>query len=131
MWCAAPARPSAWRSGPNAWLESYAERALRPCAHRRRTFHPLPPPTDEEVEAITVRIVRRVAHLLARHDEGGAGDEEVDALGQAQAESTQLPLALSEPVAPTTRSTRRRTVLVDGFSLHANISVDGADRAGL
>jgi hypothetical protein len=43
----------------------------------------------------------------------------------------QVSLALSEPSEPTATSTRRRTALVDGFSLHANTSVDGADRAGL
>lgn len=95
------------------------------------TFHPLPPPTDEEVEAITVRIVRRVTRMLARRDEANAGDDEIDALDQAQAESMQVPLMPPERGAPPTTSTRRRTWLVEGFSLHANTSVDGADRAGL
>ncbi len=31
-------------------------------------FHALPPPTDEDITVLTVRIVRRVARLLARRD---------------------------------------------------------------
>lgn len=95
------------------------------------TFHALPPPTDEDVEALAVRIVRRVTRLLARRDEGASDDGEPDALTHAQAESVQLPMQLSEPTPRTTPSTRRRCALVDGFSLHANTSVDAADRAGL
>jgi cytochrome P450 len=29
-------------------------------------FHALPPPTDEDVEQLTIRIVRRIARLLER-----------------------------------------------------------------
>ncbi len=94
-------------------------------------FHPLPPPTDEDVEALAVRIVRGAARLVARRDEGGGGDDQPDALALAQAESVQLPVALSEPTPRTTPSTRRRCALVDGFSLHANTSVDAADRTAL
>jgi len=97
------------------------------------TFHPLPPPTDDDVLAITMRIVRRVNHLLERRDPRDAGDDdEPDALDQARAEAVQLPLS-SEPSSRTSvaTSTRRRAAIVDGFSLHANTSVDAADRAGL
>lgn len=92
-------------------------------------FHPLPPPTDEDVEAIAVRIVGRVARLLARRD-GDSVDDEPDALAQAQAEALQLPMPWAEPP-PRTSSSRRRCALVDGFSLHANTSVDAADRPAL
>jgi FMN phosphatase YigB (HAD superfamily) len=43
-------------------------------------FHPLPPPTDEDVEEITTRIVGKLRRLLARRD-GDAVDDESDALG--------------------------------------------------
>jgi len=97
------------------------------------TFHPLPPPTDDEVLAITMRIVRGVARLLDRRDEPDAGDDdEPDALDLARAEALKLPLP-SSPTSrtPITTSTRRRAAIVDGFSLHADTSVDAADRAGL
>jgi hypothetical protein len=97
------------------------------------SFHPLPPPTDEDVEGLAVRIVRRVARLPARRDADAADDDddEIDALDQAQAQAVQLPMTFSEPRPQTTTSTRRRCALVDGFSLHANTSVDAADRAAL
>ena len=37
-------------------------------------FHALPPPTDEDIAVLTVRIVRRVARLLARRDADAAVD---------------------------------------------------------
>lgn len=98
------------------------------------SFHPLPPPTDEDVEVLAVRIVRRVARLLARRDADAAVDDALDALDQAQADAVQLPMTSSEPrpgTSTTTTATQRRCALVDGFSLHANTSVDAADRAAL
>ncbi len=95
------------------------------------TFHPLPPPTDDEVLAITMRIVRGVVRLLERRN-ADADDHPPDALDQARAEALQLPLP-SEPRARSaiTTSIRRRAAIVDGFSLHADTSVDASDRAGL
>ena len=95
------------------------------------TFHPLPPPTDEDVEVLAVRIVRRVARLLARRDADAAIDDELDALDHAQAEAVQLPMTFAEPRSQISTTSRRRCALVDGFSLHANTSVDAADRAAL
>jgi hypothetical protein len=92
------------------------------------TFHPLPPPTDEDVQVLAARIVRRVTRLLARRDADTTGDDEVDALAQAQAEAVQPPLPLVEPRAQSPSPARHRCALVDGFSLHANTVVDAADR---
>jgi hypothetical protein len=92
-------------------------------------FHPLPPPTDEDVEEIGTRIVAKIRGLLARRD-GDAVDDEPEALAYAQAEAVQLPMPLAEP-APRTWASRRRTALIDGFSLHADTSVDAADRPAL
>jgi hypothetical protein len=96
-------------------------------------FHPLPPPTDAEVEAITARVVRRTARLLARRDADLAADDEPDALAIAiaQAEAVQTPLALTEPAREPTRACRPLCAFLDGFSLHAATFVDAADRAGL
>ncbi len=84
-------------------------------------FHALPPPTDEDVLALTERIVQRVAHLLrARDADATAADPpELDDLVHAQAEAVHVPRATRIP--PASRATsRRRTALVDGFSLHAD-----------
>ena len=92
-------------------------------------FHPLPPPTDEDVEDIAARIVDKIRRLLARRD-GDAVDDEPDALTYAQAEAVQLSMSLAEPP-PRTSGSRRRCAFIDGFSLHADTSVDAADRPAL
>ena len=96
------------------------------------TFHPLPPPTDDDVLAITMRIVRGVARLLQRRGDADGDADAPDALDQARAEALKLPVS-SGPSAriPITTSTRRRAAIVDGFSLHADTSVDASDRLGL
>lgn len=102
-------------------------------------FHPLPPPSDQDVAEVAERVVRKVARLLARRDADAAGaaeaaeaDIEPDALAQAHADAVQLPIPLpaTEPV-PRTSAARRRCAFVDGFSLHANTFVDAADRPAL
>jgi len=55
---------------------------------------------------------------------------EPDALTYAQAEAVQLPMSLAEPP-PRTSGSRRRCAFIDGFSLHADTSVDAADRPAL
>jgi hypothetical protein len=92
----------------------------------------LPPPTDEDVCALTARIVRRVARLLRTRDADAAASDppELDDLVHANAEAVRLPRAARTPSAPS-GSSRRRAALVDGFSLHANTVVDAGDRTGL
>ena len=69
-------------------------------------FHPLPPPTDQDVEDIAARIVGKIRRLPA-HRDGDAVDDEPDALTYAQAEAVQLPMSLAEPV-PRRRGSRRQ-----------------------
>jgi hypothetical protein len=94
-------------------------------------FHALPPPTDEDVRAITARVVRRVARLIAGRDADPAADDEPDPLANARAEAVQLPMPLGERPALPTRTARHRCAFIDGFSLHADSVVDAADRSGL
>lgn len=110
-WCCRTA--SAWHERPDGSLG----------------FHPLPPPTDEDVQEINARIVAKIRGLLARRD-GDAVDDEPDALAYAQAEAVQLPMSLAE-LPPRASASRRRTAFIDGFSLHADTSVDAADRPAL
>ncbi len=76
-------------------------------------FHALPPPTDEDVEQITARLVARISRLVALRN-GDALDDEPDALPDAQAEAAQLPMSLAEPP-PRTAASRRRCAFSDGF----------------
>jgi hypothetical protein len=92
-------------------------------------FHRLPPPTDDDVERLTARVVRRTARILARRDAALADDPELDALARAVAESVQPP-ALAEP-ATGPRRARRRCAFLDGFSLHADTAVGPSDAAAL
>ncbi|MEP6861226.1 MAG: hypothetical protein ABJE66_11425 [Deltaproteobacteria bacterium] len=83
------------------------------------TFHWLPPPTDDDLLAITMRISRRVKRLRDRRNECDASGDEPDAIDQSRAEALQLPLP-SESSSHThiTTSTRRGAAIADGFLLH-------------
>jgi len=48
-------------------------------------FHPLPPPTDDVVERLAARVVRRTARSLPRRG-ADLGDDEPEALADAHAE---------------------------------------------
>lgn len=83
-------------------------------------------PSDDDasdVEEIDARIVGKIRRLLARRD-GDAVDDEPDALAYAQTEAV-LPMSLAEPP-PRFSASRRRCAFIDGFSLHADTSVDAA-----
>lgn len=88
-------------------------------------FVPLPPPTDEDVEAI----LRRVLLQLGKDFEGlqlGFGQ---DALEGLRWDAVQQRLALGPPGEPRPRG--RRVAVLEGFSLHAGTAVHAHDRAGL
>ena len=80
------------------------------------------------MEDIAARRRGKIRRLLARRD-GDANDDQPDALASAEAEAeavaVQLPMGLDEP-APRTSASRRRWAFIDGFSLHADTSVDAA-----
>lgn len=95
-------------------------------------FHPLPPPTDDEIAALAARIARRTARIFDHHDATAGDDEPPDALARAQADAAQLPLALSSRHAELALPTRRSLcAVVDGFSLHAATVVPPHDRSAL
>jgi hypothetical protein len=91
-------------------------------------FHRLPPPDDRDVTRLCQRIAKRV---LARFeaDDPLATDDQDDALDVSRAHSLQLPgLTLAPSALPPERPLCAR---VEGFSLHADLSVHAQDRAGL
>jgi len=115
-------------------------------------FHPLPPPTDEEVGVVLARIAARVRRLLRRRglDPGDADVfradpviEESPALAGISSASIQGRIALGpragarvwrvggDPDAPWVLSTAPRHAHLDGFDLHANVEAPAADRARL
>jgi hypothetical protein len=113
-------------------------------------FHPAEPPTDEEVARLLATIYRRVRRLLARRglDVGEGTDvdalaEESPALAGISSASIQGRIALGpragarvmqigrEPDAPWVTSRGPSHAHLEGFDLHANITVAAEDRAGV
>jgi hypothetical protein len=85
-------------------------------------LHRLPPPSDEDVEALLARIVGRVFALFDDDDADDGADEDDPQLW-AQAEATQ-PLLFSIPLtADVLKLERRRCAFIDGYSLHADLDV--------
>jgi Putative transposase len=87
-------------------------------------FVAIPPPRDEEVEAILRRIVRRAAKaLVGLEDDLGC---EADALAALQAAEVERRIRYPDPFPHA-----RRSAFLDGFSLHAGVRIHANDRAGL
>ena len=85
----------------------------------------LPPPEDEEVEAVLQRLLRQVRALLADVEETWP-EEDLDVL---RAEGAQHRLAFNEEGLP--KKKPRRLAVAMGFSLHADTAVHAFDRVGL
>jgi hypothetical protein len=115
-------------------------------------FHVLPAPEDDEVIAVAGRIAERVGRLLERRGLGPDADpEEVDSLARDEPllaslysasiagriatdpnAGPRVPMAGIEIAAPYPQAlTGPRCANLGGFSLHANVAVGAADRAGL
>jgi hypothetical protein len=117
----------------------------------RLQFRPLPPPTDTEVEQLVTTIRARVLRLLARRGLGPDAEveradpvaEESPALAGLSVASVQGRVALGpragaralalgrDPEAQWVMSGGPRHAHLDGFDLHANVTVRGEDRQGL
>jgi len=94
------------------------------------TFHPLPAPTDADVERLTLTIARKVERSLA-------GDVDDVAVPEAEAMDTALDVsrtvtrqtALWNP--PPEPPKTPRCAHLAGYSLHANTAIAEHDRQGL
>ncbi len=84
-------------------------------------FVSLPPPEDEDVEAILRRVIRRTAKALAAYDE----EFEDDALAMLQAAEVDRRLRYPDPFPHV-----RRSAFLEGFSLHAGVRIHEHDREG-
>jgi hypothetical protein len=116
--------------------------------HAAPRFHPLPPPTDEEIARITAAIARRVWKLLVRRgllgEEGPTDPDPLEAdeplLSQLYSASLQgrvatgprtgqrlLRLGDRIDVEDVEAITGPRCASVQGFSLHADVCVPARD----
>ncbi len=105
---------------PEAVFEEVHEAELR--------LHPLPRPTDAEVETLAVTVARRT--LALRRARGILEEEAVPdaALDVLQLEGIQVPRSGPRPPA---RRPGRRCAFVEGFSLHADTWLHENDVTGL
>src|SRR5437016_8701947 len=113
-------------------------------------FHPADPPSDEDVARLLATIRRRVLRLLARRGLAVEDTPDVDpvaeespALAGISSASIQGRIALGpragarvlqlgrEPDAPWVTSRGRCQAHLEGFDLHANITVAAEDRTGV
>jgi hypothetical protein len=103
----------------------------------RLAFTPLPPPTDTEIEQLTVRIARRLIKLAVAagvgRDEGIQPDDEEQMLLARSMSEAMVPLLSptffdAMPAAPVHK---HLCANVEGFGLHAARAVPAHDRAGL
>jgi hypothetical protein len=96
-------------------------------------FVPALSPTDEDVARICKQVAWRVQRLVERHLEEGALDEAAqEAESERQLAFAPLPRHEAGWEHPDQQGRRgRRSAMVDGFSLHANVSVAAEDRQGL
>jgi hypothetical protein len=88
-------------------------------------FQRLPPPDDDDVEALLRRCASRVLRLLRR--ELGDDEPEADALAALEAASLKArPAAIGDGP-----KKKRLTAFLEGFSLHAGVHLHENDRRGL
>lgn len=101
------------------------------------SFHPLDPPSDDDVWAVAARVRRRVQSLLLRMSDDSdleMSDDDRAALDAALAEALRPPVTVPLPLDdawehPTRR--KQRCALDQGYSVHANTAVPAHDRQGL
>ena len=110
-----------------------------PGAENRLTFVPLPEPTTEQIEELTLKIARRLTAVVERLCDDAS---ETDALLEKTAASLQqaLAAAVKAPVSPSQLSlpgqdpqppAKPLCARVAGFSLHAAQAVSAGDREAL
>ena len=99
-------------------------------------FFPLSAPTDAEVDALLLEVMKGVKALLTRrgffeeNDSEAAAPSALESL-QHEAAIGQRALALSYTEAARPKSGKERTAFREGFSLHASLHLHANDREGL
>lgn len=108
-------------------------------AESELTFVPLPAPTTEEIEQLTLKVARRLTAVVERHcddacETEGLLEQTVGAMQDALAAALRPPLPEPDLGLPGTESQAPAKPFcgkVAGFSLHAGQAVEADDRAGL
>ncbi|MFH1436969.1 MAG: transposase [Pseudomonadota bacterium] len=103
---------------------------------RPLVFTPLPPPTDQEIEALTEKIADRLKKVAVAA--GVGGDEAIEPEGEQLLLAQSMAEALPSPLSPSFFDTMPRQPVrkplcanVEGYGLHAARIVAAYDRAGL
>ncbi len=91
------------------------------------SFHPLPPPWDEDIARLLDQIARAIHRLVERHL-SHRGDDVPDLLASEQSEAVASPPFAGRAAFP---KPGHRSAFLDGYSLHADRLVDADDRDGL
>jgi hypothetical protein len=91
----------------------------------RGLFVRLPVPSDQELERILTRIIRKVDRVVSA-DEAVARVLDEDAFAELQAAEVDGRMRFPDPF-----KHGRHSVALDGFSLHAGVRIHEHDRAGL
>jgi Putative transposase/Transposase zinc-binding domain len=91
-------------------------------------FHLLPPPTDDEIAALTERMATKIIALLARsHDEDVTPDD--DGLLVERHAAAMNRITVPPDAAP--HMTKTRCAFLNGFSVHADVHIHPNDRLAL
>ncbi len=91
----------------------------------RGLFVRLPAPSDQELERILTRIIRKVARVVFAN-EALARALDDDTFAELQAAEVDRRMRFPDPF-----KHGRHSVSLDGFSLHAGVRIHGNDREGL
>src|SRR6267143_3129324 len=89
-----------------------------------RAFVPLPAPSDEELDAILRRVIRRAARAVS--SAAASSEDREDALAELQAGEVDCGQHLFDPF-----KHQRQSANLDGWSLHAGVRIHGNDHEGV
>jgi len=107
------------------------------------TFHPLPPPSDDDVQAVATRTASRVLAKITALQDGMVDDpDEVSALSAALMDAVSPPVLRRLSLMSRRQQVGddsfehpsrgdQRCAMVQGYSVHANVAIKAHDRAGL
>ena len=107
------------------------------------TFHPLPPPSDDDVRGVATRTASRVLKkITAMRDDLADDPDEAGALSAALMDAVSPPvlrrLSLMSRMQQAGDTSfehpsrgSERCAMVQGYSVHANVAIKAHDRAGL
>ncbi len=92
----------------------------------RGLFVRLPAPSDQELERILTRIIRKVARVVSADESLARALDDDDAFAELQAAEVDRRMRFPDPF-----KHARHSVALDGYSLHAGVRIHEHDRAGL